>query len=359
MSTLNAKAMVMEEFNAPLQLREVSMEMPRDVIVVEILAAGICGSDIHMWRANDPRVSLPLVLGHEAVGRIISLPCEKHDLYGVKLVEGDLVIWNRGMTCGRCQACVLWKQPALCSQRWTYGINPPAEFGLLQGGYATHILLRPETDFLKLSEADDLTAMVIASCSGATAAHALDLISIRQDETVLVQGSGPLGLFAVALAKSRGARVHIIGSGEERLKLAKELGAEEVWDRRATTVEERREAILKGNAGVDAVVEAAGSPAAVEEGLELLRPGGSYLVAGFGDPAGTFELDPYRLARRQIRLQGVWTSDARHLAHAVAVVKKQPEVIKRIGTEYPLEAANEALLAMENRQIIKAVLKPQ
>ncbi|HOB22846.1 MAG TPA: alcohol dehydrogenase catalytic domain-containing protein, partial [Bacillota bacterium] len=100
MSTLNAKAMVMEEFNAPLQLREVSMEMPRDVIVVEILAAGICGSDIHMWRANDPRVSLPLVLGHEAVGRIISLPCEKHDLYGVKLVEGDLVIWNRGMTCG-------------------------------------------------------------------------------------------------------------------------------------------------------------------------------------------------------------------------------------------------------------------
>ena len=86
---------------------------------------------------------------------------------------------------------------------------------------------------------------------------------------------------------------------------------------------------------------------------------GSYLVAGFGDPAGTFELDPYRLARRQIRLQGVWTSDARHLAHAVAVVKKQPEVIKQIGTEYPLEAANEALLAMENRQIIKAVLKPQ
>ena len=115
---------------------------------------------------------------------------------------------------------------------------------------------------------------------------------------------------------------------------------------------------MKGNAGVDAVVEAAGSPAAVEEGLELLRPGGSYLVAGFGDPAGTFELDPYRLARRQIRLQGVWTSDARHLAHAVAVVKKQPEVIKRIGTEYPLEAANEALVAMEKREIIKAVLKP-
>ena len=132
MSTLNAKAMVMEEYNKPLELREVSMEMPRDVIVVEILAAGICGSDIHMWRANDPRVSLPLVLGHEAVGRIISLLVRNRPLRG-KAGRGDLVIWNRGMTCGRCQACVLWKQPALCSQRWTYGINPPAEFGLLQG----------------------------------------------------------------------------------------------------------------------------------------------------------------------------------------------------------------------------------
>ena len=185
---LNAKAMVMEEFNAPLQLREVSMEMSRDVIVVEILAAGICGSDIHMWRANDPRVSLPLVLGHEAVGRIISLPCEKHDLYGVKLAEGDLVMWNRGMTCGRCQACVLWKQPALCSQRWTYGINPPAEFGLLQGDMPPTSSCGLKLTFEASSEADDLTAMVIASCSGATAAHALDLISIRQDETVLVQG---------------------------------------------------------------------------------------------------------------------------------------------------------------------------
>ncbi len=359
LSRLKARAMVLEEYDAPLRLRELEVELPPDAIVVEILAAGVCGSDLHMWRGRDPRAVPPLVLGHEAVGRIISLPCQKRDLLGAPLTEGDLVLWNRALSCGACQACVLWKQPALCQSRWTYGINPPKEKGLLQGGYATHILLRQETEFFKLQADVDLAAIVVASCSGATAAHALDLVTIRPGQTVLVQGSGPLGLFAVALAAGRGARVLLIGSGQRRLELAKKLGAEQVFDHRQTTVDERRQIILGDFAGVDAVVEGTGRPNAVAEGLELLRVGGTYLVAGFGDPAGGLELDCYLLARRQIRLQGVWTSDASHLAQAMAIVNKQPQIIKQMVTEYPLAAADQALLAMEKRQIIKAVLRPQ
>ncbi len=358
LSSLQAQAMVMVEYGKPLELQDVNVELPSDAIVVEILAAGVCGSDLHMWRGKDPRAVPPFVLGHEGVGRIFSLPHEKQDLLGSELKNGDLVLWNRGMSCGECEHCVLWKRPALCQKRWTYGINPPRDWGLLQGCYATHILLRPQTEFVKLSAEVDLEAMVTASCSGATAAHALDLVSIRPGQTVLVQGSGPMGLFAVALAANRGARVFVIGSGRERLRLAIQLGAHRVWDRRQTSIQARSEEIKAGGSGVDVVVEAVGRSSALEEGLALLRPGGTYLVAGFGNPQDQLQLDPFQLARRQIRLQGVWTGDATHLLHAASLVASGPARFKNMATTFPLKAANEALLAMERREIIKAVLKP-
>lgn len=350
--------MVMVEYGKPLELQNVKIEVPPDAILVEILAAGVCGSDLHMWRGKDPRAVPPFVLGHEGVGRIFSLPHKKQDLFGEELKSGDLVLWNRGITCGECEQCVLWKQPALCQRRWTYGINPPQDWGLLQGCYASHILLRPQTELIKLSEEVDLAAMAAASCSGATAAHALDLVSIRPGQTVLVQGSGPLGLFAVALAAKRGAEVLMIGSGQERLSLAIELGAQQVWERQRTSIEERHEAIKAVSSGVDVVVEAVGRASALEEGLELLRPGGTYLVAGFGNPQDQLQLDPFRLAKKQIRLQGVWTNDVSHLLQAASLVRAESERFEKMTTTFPLEAANEALHAMEKREVVKAVLKP-
>ncbi len=333
-------------------------------ILVKIEAAGVCGSDVHMWEGRDPRTRLPIILGHEGVGEIVEIKGEKKDVYGTSLKKGDKALWNRGITCGHCYFCKVKRTPSLCPNRWVYGIhttcsNPP----YLTGNYAEYLLLVAETDLFKIESDTDLKTFVPASCSGATAAHAFDLSGLESGDSVLVQGVGPLGIFVVAFARSFGAsQIIVIGGTEERLKIAQFFGATQILNRHQLSLQERKEAVmaLTQGRGVDLAFEMAGEPEAVKECISLVRNGGACVSAGFGEPHGSIELDCfYDLNRKNLRLQGIWTSDVRHTHMALQLILKRPKDFKNLITHtFPLERANEALDTMKRKEAVKAVLLP-
>jgi len=212
---VKAKAAVLEQFDTPLAIREFEVQpLAAGEALIKITAAGVCGSDVHMWHGNDPRTPLPIILGHEGVGEIADLGGERLDLLGRPLRPGDKVMWERGAMCGHCYYCVVRKQPSLCPHRKTYGISfSCAEPPHLRGCYAEYLHLQSTAHFLRIDDDIDPAVLVAASCSGATAAHAIELSRIRPGDAVLVVGPGPLGLFAVAMALKAGAsRVDVVGT---------------------------------------------------------------------------------------------------------------------------------------------------
>ena len=362
---MESKAMVLEKFNEPLEMR--TFPIPRlneGEILVKIEAAGVCGSDVHMWEGRDPRIQLPMIPGHEGVGEIVELNGEKRDVHGIPLKVGDKVLWSRGVTCGHCYFCKVKMEPSLCPHRWVYGIHTSCiEPPYLTGNYAEYLPLVKEVDFFKIESDIDLQTLVSASCSGATAAHAFDLSEMTPGDSVLIQGVGPLGIFAVAFARSFGAsQIIAIGGTEERLKMCKAFGSTLTLNRHKLSEKERKEAMMEitQGRGVDIAFEMAGEPDSLKECTSLTRTGGACVTAGFGEPHGTIELDCFHdIGRKNLRLQGVWVSEVRHTHMALQLILSRMEDFKKLITHtFPLTQANEAIRTMKTKEAVKAVLIP-
>ena len=348
------RAAVLERFNEPLALRDFDKPLlsPRQILV-RILAAGVCGSDIHMWRGKDPRTPLPIILGHEGVGEVVEVAAGTHGLRSItgrEIVPGDRIIWERGVTCGQCYYCVVKQQPNLCPSRWAYGIHrSSAKPPHLVGCYADHLVLMPNTVVFHLEDYEGPSYQILAStsCSGATAANAIELAGIRPGDSVLVQGSGPLGLFATAFASEVGASdVIAVGGSAESLDLARSLGATLSLSYRDTSPDDRLEAVRTAIPhGIDAIIETSGKPESVNEGITMLRTGGAYISTGFAVPGSTISLDAYsELVRKHLRLQGVWTSHARHLHQALSLVVRKSDAFEGlIARTFDLDHATDAL----------------
>lgn len=362
---MKAIAAVLERFGTPLVLQEVEIPpLSPGQVLVEIVASGVCGSDVHMWRGLDPRTPLPMILGHEGVGKVVDVKGQRLDIYGNTIKPGDLITWERGVTCGTCYACAILGEPSLCPNRWAYGIHrslrePPH----LNGCYASHVMLDARTHLIPLLPEDDPARFVAACCSGATAAHAVDLAGIHVGDHVVIMGPGPLGAFATALTRAMGAQeVGVIGGTPERLTMCAALGATFVLNRYATTPEQRQEAIRERTHGLgaDVVIEASGSIAAAQEALNLVRPGGTVALVGFGTPVGPMTLEPFeQVVRKNVRIQGVWVSDVRHTLKAISVIRQHAEAFGRLVTHrFPLHEATQALEAVESRGACKVVLTP-
>lgn len=360
-----AKAAVLREFNKPLEVEEITIpEIQDGEILVKITAAGVCGSDVHIYHGNDRRIKLPLILGHEGVGKVVKIKGKKYTLFGERIKDGDSIVWNRGISCENCYYCKILKEPSLCNQRWTYGIHRSSDtYPYLVGCYADYIILDANTDILLMPKTIQPEVLVSATCSGSTVAHAFDLVFPKPGDTVVVQGPGPLGLYAVAFSKKYGAEeIIVIGGTEDRLRMCVEFGATRVINRHKYSTVDRHDIILELTAGrgADITYETVGNPEAVKEGLGLTRIGGSYLSIGFGEPRGTVEIDCFRdITRKNLRYQGVWVSDTKHTYNAIQLVQNNISMFsKMVDHKFSLSKVNEAILVTEQRKSLKTVLIP-
>jgi threonine dehydrogenase-like Zn-dependent dehydrogenase len=205
-----------------------------------------------------------------------------------------------------------------------------------------------------------LAAMAFA-CAGPTMVHALsERCPIRLGEAVVVQGSGPVGLAAAALAQlATAATVTLLGGPASRLELAAAVG---IGDRHLNLVEsDDQAAILAGLEGADLVIECTGVPHAVAQGLYLPRRGGDYLVVGQYTDAGPVAVNPHQIVYRQLNVIGSWAFTGAHLAEYVRLLPALTSRfdLARLVTTHPLADSMAALEAVGTGKVMKAMLATQ
>ena len=367
--TETARAAVLHAFDQPLTIEEAPIPAPGPgAMTARIDYGGVCGTDVHLHHGNLP-IPTPVVLGHEAVGRVLALgEGVTSDFDGEPLRVGDAIAWASSIPCGRCHWCVVEGERTLCQNRKVYGINQRwDEEPRLSGGWAEAIYLQPGSAVFKLPAGVTPEQAIALGCAGPTAVHGvLETVGVGVGETVVVQGSGPVGLAAAMYAHLAGAaKVIVVGGPAARLTLAREIGVgdfhvdvfaeADVAARTARTLAE-----TPGGRGADVVLECAGVPSAVAEGFELVRRNGRYLVLGQYTDRGPTPINPHVITRKQLKVYGSWAFAE---AHYGRYLRTLPQLaarfdLGRLVTTYPLAEANRALAEMASGTVMKAVLVP-
>jgi threonine dehydrogenase-like Zn-dependent dehydrogenase len=348
-----ARACILTHFSAPLELADYPLptELESGAALVRTEMAGICGTDVHLWKGQFP-MALPVIMGHETVGRIERLVAGlDRDWTGQPLRLGDRVTWNSAISCGACYYCAEKRQPTRCPHRRAYGIGYRSdEAPHFLGGYAEFHYLRPRTTIFRIPDELPTESVIGAGCALITAIHGVERTGIAWQDTVIVQGAGPVGIAALAVAKSAGAsKVIVIGAPAHRLEIARRFGADETIDlaeMRDPAARLARVRELTGGYGADVVLECAGVPAAVVEGMEFCRDGGKYLILGHYCDAGPVMWNPHVVTRKQLQVFGSWSSEPRHLHQALQFLAANRDRFpfhETITHRLPLDQANEAL----------------
>src|SRR5256885_5519389 len=263
-------------------------------VLVRVAACGICGSDVHGYDGSSGRRIPPIVMGHEAAGRIAAIGS------GVTgFTEGDRVTFDSTVYCGTCGYCRRG-EVNLCDNRQVLGVSC-ADYRRA-GAFAEFVAVPSRIvyrlpDSLSFAEAAMLEAVAVA-------VHAVSLAQVSSSSTALVLGAGMIGLLVVPALRVTGcSRVLVADIDSSRLKLAQDVGATAVLSADAGLIAQVFE--LSGGAGVDVAVEAAGRNETVGAAIESVRKGGTVVIVGDISPQVT--PPPPKVVHRQIRLQGSWS----------------------------------------------------
>jgi len=315
-------------------------------VLVEVKAAGICGTDIHIYR-DEFMYTPPVILGHEFCGVIAEVG---ENITGWDV--GDRVTCETsGKVCGRCYLCRAGRYN-LCPQRLGLGYH-------LNGAFAKYILVPRQEILHKLPDNVDFISGALSEPSAVVVHGIIELSPISPGDSVVITGPGPVGLLALQIAKIAGAEtVMITGTDvdKERLELAMKLGAD-------LTINVQREDPIKtvqkltNGHGADIVIECSGFAKAAEQTLQIVSRGGSYVQIGlFGEP---FELDFDQVVYKELRVYGAWShvwSSWERALKLMALGRLQTKPL--VSHVLPISEWTKGFELMEKKQGIKVVLTP-
>jgi len=260
-------------------------------VLVRVAACGICGSDVHGYDGSSGRRIPPIVMGHEAAGRIAALGA------GVNgFATDDRVTFDSTIFCGVCAPCRRG-EVNLCDSRQVLGVS--CSDYRRSGAFAEYVVVPSRIvyrlpDRLSFAEAAMLEAVAVAL-------HAVSLAQVSPDSTALVLGAGMIGLLALQALRVAGcSRVLVADIDRSRLKLAQEIGATAALPAEAGLNAQILR--LTDGTGVDLAVEAVGRGETVCAAVESVRKGGTVILVGNISPEVTLPLQ--KVVTRQIRLQG-------------------------------------------------------
>jgi len=308
-------------------------------VVVRVSAAGLCGTDYRIWTGDRP-VAYPRILGHEFLGRVDRVGA------GVERVSpGERVVVEPNYSCGRCPLCREGNRN-LCLSRTAVGID-------VDGGFA-ELATVPERCCWAvppgLSDEDVLLCEPLA-----VVVRAVGRGTPRHGESAAVVGAGTLGLLAIQVLRSAGARVMAVGRTPRRFALATALGAEAtalVGDGDLSGAARR----FSGREGVDLVVETAGTAEAVNHALALVRPGGRVVLTGL--PHEPTAVAFFGVVRGEVTITGSMIYQDEFPAALALVARGAVRTAPLITHRYPLGAIDAAFAAHRDPASIKVAVFP-
>ena len=315
-------------------------------VIIEVKAAGVCGSDLHMWRENHSwAIKQPLTLGHEFCGVVTEVG---KDVSG--FTAGDRVTCETAAeVCGQCVYCLSGNYN-LCPQRLGYG-------ALADGAFTRYVAARPQI----LHHVPENVPFEHAALTepGCVAYNALvEKTVMKPGDLVVIQGPGPIGIMALQMARLRGAGT-IIALGTDvdahRLEVAAELGA----DYTLNVQREDPAALVRSlgdGFGADLVVDCTGVSVALKQSMELVRPNGRITKIGWGPQPLDFSLDP--LVGKAVTLQGTFSHTYTTWERVLSLLSTgQINLEPVIGGIYALDDWEEAFRRMEEGANVKSVLR--
>jgi 2-desacetyl-2-hydroxyethyl bacteriochlorophyllide A dehydrogenase len=253
-----------------------------DEIVVRVGACGMCGTDVHIAEGEFPPTRYPIVPGHEFAGEVVAVG---RDAPGLR--EGDRVAVDPSLFCGRCEFCRI-QRGNLCRNWNAIGDTVDGAFAELVKVPARNAYALPDDISLR---AGALVEPI--SC----AVHGMRRLAPDPGTTFLITGAGTMGLILLQLALRDGAaRVTVVDRNEQRLEVARRLGAGT-----ATSV---ADAAAGEELGFEVVIDATGVPQLVEEGLGVIRRGGTLMVFGVAPESATVPVSPFRVYNDEITILG-------------------------------------------------------
>src|SRR5436853_718706 len=357
--------------NSPVEVREVAEpQLEPDSALLAVELSEVCGTDVYLQQGRLQGVPYPLVPGHVSAGRLRKIRGNLLDVEGRAFREGDRVTFlDVHRTCNACWYCLVAKATTRCPQRKVYGITYGLDDGLC-GGWADQVYLKPGTLCIRL-DADAGTFMA-GGCGLPTALHAVERGEVAIGDTVLVLGSGPVGINAIILSLMRGAlRVLCIGAPANRLETATLVGASAVLNFDQHDEGERLEWVREQThgRGADVTIEATGAPEAVVQAMRFTRDAGRVVIVGqytdHGPVSTKAGFNPHLdLNKKHLDVRGCWGSDFSHFYRGVRIisdpVRSAPwTALTSNLSRYKLAQANEALAAVAEGRVLKALISPR
>lgn len=325
------------ELQAPGSHRIVELPDPKPgpgEVVVDVLATGLCGTDLRIAQGDYSHSRFPIVIGHEFAGRVSAVGEQVSGF-----APGDLVAADPNIYCGRCEWCQR-RAFNLC-ENWT-------AIGITRLGALAEKVVVPARLAVHLH--DTLDAEVGALIEPlACVLHAMDRAEVEAERSMLVYGAGTIGLIALVVARSRGLVVSVVEPHEERRGRARALGA----------VAAAGDVAGLGRTGqFDFVLDASGAPAAIADGLGRLRIRGTFVQMGVAPSTATAAYSPYRLYEKEWRIIGSNSVADCYPAAATLMPTLAEDLRALITHRLPLEEFGTAVAAMADPHALKVQLHP-
>lgn len=369
-----------------MEIREFPKPKPKKgAAVARMVMSGVCGTDKHSYRgetkqyagtAAETDIALPLIQGHENVMIIEEIDEEGSknlEFHGEILKPGDKVTMCPDVICGKCFYCKHFPTYPWCDHmQFCYGNTRSCKDAPhLYGGFSEYIYIEPGTRLYKIPEGlpDRVAVLTEVMCVTYTLDKAKEFNSFSMegfnfDDTIVIQGAGPLGLAHVIKARMMGAgKIIVTDVSDYKLQLAKEFGADIALNVNKTTEAERIELVMQETRGLgaDLVAECVGRPFVVAEGLNMLRKAGMYLEPGnFVDCGGT-ELNMHIICSKNLRIVGMCN-------HAHTGYRPSMDMMLRtlhqfpwekfVSHIFPLEQTEQGILTSMGDESMKVVIAP-
>ncbi|MDQ8736198.1 zinc-binding alcohol dehydrogenase family protein [Paenibacillus sp. LHD-38] len=312
-----------------------------DEVIIKMKAAGICGSDIHIYNGHSAFAVYPNIMGHELAGEIVEVGESV-----THLQKGDKAVVNNVLSCGTCYACSIGREN-VCREVKVLGVH-------VEGGYKEFLKIRGKNVYKIPNTVPWEHAALIEPYS--IAAQVIDRGGLSENDHVLICGAGPLGLITLQAVKRLNVKVAAVDIVESRLEKAKELGADLVIN---TKKDPLVETVMDftNQEGASFIVESTGNIAVLEICVsDLAAQAGRIVVLGF--PKEKAKISPFDIMRRELDIIGSRLNNNKFPIAIEWMEKGEVDPEKIISHRYSFDQAKEAmdLINEKPNEVIKVVL---